>query len=195
MLRRIEATRKCTRAHQDDARPREFSWIILEGYGVDVVIIFARCGAPVSRLFSTSRPQNVRVTGSSPVLRGRPHEASRTMSPEQRARISADTKIRMADPTVRERISKRTKEGLLAAAGGLRELRDLRIAWKYARPTVRKLFLDEVLTPLYATNASNGTTSKEGCPPVGTPRTPAADQAANLPLERCPPVGTLKVLT
>lgn len=107
------------------------------------------------------------------------------MSPEARARISEATKARMADPAVRARISKRTKEGMLAAAGGLRELRDLRSAWKYARPSVRKIFLDEVLAPLYAI--------EDRCPPVGTSKKRADLQAANLPLERHPPAGTPKV--
>ncbi|WP_024575933.1 MULTISPECIES: hypothetical protein [unclassified Afipia] len=67
------------------------------------------------------------------------------MTPEQRARISEMTKARMANPEVRERISRRTKEAKAAAAAELPEWLMLRMAWTNARPGVRKRFLDEIV--------------------------------------------------
>ncbi len=72
-----------------------------------------------------------------------------TMTPERRAEISAATKARMADPAIRAKISRRTKDGLLAAQNGLFEIRDLRTAWKRARPEIRKRFLSETLDALW----------------------------------------------
>lgn len=54
----------------------------------------------------------------------------------------------MADPEVRKRISDRTKEGMLAAAGMLPELAALRSAWRAARPAVRKRFLSELMAEM-----------------------------------------------
>lgn len=68
-------------------------------------------------------------------------------SPEIRARISAGTKAAMASPEVRARISQRTKEGLAAASGAMDEGRLLRTAWRAARPSVRKRFLEELFVP------------------------------------------------
>lgn len=70
-----------------------------------------------------------------------------TKSPELRARISAATKAAMARADVRERISRRTKEGMAAASGAMDEGRLLRTAWRSARPSVRKRFLEDLFAP------------------------------------------------
>jgi hypothetical protein len=71
---------------------------------------------------------------------------TRRRTPEQRARIAEATKAAMADPAVREKVSRRTIEGLRNAASQLEpEWQQLRQAWGIARPAVRKRFLDEVL--------------------------------------------------
>jgi hypothetical protein len=31
----------------DNRKPERISWTLLEGYGVNVVVIFTRCGAPI----------------------------------------------------------------------------------------------------------------------------------------------------
>lgn len=68
-----------------------------------------------------------------------------TMSdPAKRAQISRDTKARMADPAVRQRI----RDGMEAASGAAVEFQVLRAAWLGARPKVRRRFLDELLQPV-----------------------------------------------
>ena len=62
------------------------------------------------------------------------------MTDDERSRISAETKARMADPTVSQRI----RDGMAAASGKAVELQTLRAAWKAARPDARKLFLTEL---------------------------------------------------
>jgi hypothetical protein len=66
---------------------------------------------------------------------------SRSLSPEQRARISTATKAAMDNPEVRERI----RTGMRAASGELPEMLALDAAWSAARPAVRKRFLGDVL--------------------------------------------------
>jgi hypothetical protein len=74
---------------------------------------------------------------------------------EERARISAETKARMADPAVRARISERTKAGMQAASGQLAELEPLRASWLQARPETRTRFLNEILASACSASASN----------------------------------------
>lgn len=62
------------------------------------------------------------------------------MTDAQRAKISADTKARMADPAVRQRI----QDGMRAASGEAIELQTLRAAWRAAHPGARKRFLVEI---------------------------------------------------
>jgi hypothetical protein len=80
---------------------------------------------------------------------------TRTMSPDQRARISAATKAAMQDPAVRARISERTKAGMQAASGQLAELRPLRAAWQRSAPGTRTRFLNEILAPVCTASAPN----------------------------------------
>jgi hypothetical protein len=62
------------------------------------------------------------------------------MTAEERAKISRDTKLRMADPSVRQRI----KDGMREATGEAVELQTLRAAWLAARPAARQRFLAEL---------------------------------------------------
>lgn len=57
-----------------------------------------------------------------------------------RLEISQNTKLRMADPAVRQRI----REGMRAASGEANEVQTLRAAWLAARPAARKRFLVEL---------------------------------------------------
>ena len=67
-----------------------------------------------------------------------------TMSdPARRAEISEATKIRMADPAVRQRI----KDGMAEASGEAAEIHLMRAAWKAARPAVRARFIAELFAP------------------------------------------------
>jgi hypothetical protein len=68
------------------------------------------------------------------------------MTDAERAKISQDTKTRMADPAVRQRI----QDGMRAASGEAVELQTLMAAWRAARPNSRKRFLAEL------TNANIG---------------------------------------
>jgi hypothetical protein len=83
----------------------------------------------------------------SPETRARLSEktSARMSDPAVRAQISEDTKVRMADPAVRRKISEGTKR----ASEMLPELLVLRAAWRGARSSVRRKFLDEVLAPLF----------------------------------------------
>jgi hypothetical protein len=58
----------------------------------------------------------------------------------RRLEISQNTKLRMADPAVRQRI----REGMQAASGEAIEVQTLRAAWLAARPAARKRFLVEL---------------------------------------------------
>ena len=58
----------------------------------------------------------------------------------RRLEISQNTKLRMADPAVRQRI----REGMRAASGEAVEVQTLRAAWLAARPAARKRFLVEL---------------------------------------------------
>jgi hypothetical protein len=62
------------------------------------------------------------------------------MTAEEREKISRDTKLRMADPSVRQRI----KDGMRAATGEAVELQTLRAVWLAARPAARRRFLAEL---------------------------------------------------
>jgi hypothetical protein len=66
-------------------------------------------------------------------------------SPEARLRIAEATRAAMTSPAVRQKISERTKLGM----GTLPELSLLRAAWRGARPSVRRTFIEEVLSPLF----------------------------------------------
>lgn len=66
------------------------------------------------------------------------------MSDAKRAKISADTKARMADPAVRQRI----RDGMAAANGSLTSLTVLRAAWRGAPVGVRRRFIEELLAPV-----------------------------------------------
>ena len=70
---------------------------------------------------------------------------ARMSDPALRAKISENTKARMADPAVRQKVS----EGTRRALGTLPELLLLRAAWRGARASVRRTFIDEVLAPLF----------------------------------------------
>lgn len=72
----------------------------------------------------------------------------RKFTDESRRALSQKVRASMADPEVRKRISDRTKEGMLAAAGMLPELAALRSAWRAARPAVRKRFLSELMAEM-----------------------------------------------
>jgi len=78
------------------------------------------------------------------------------MSAEERARISTETKARMANPAVRALISERTKAGMLAANGQLGELRLLRAAWQSVAPDTRIRFLNEVFALACSASARDG---------------------------------------
>jgi hypothetical protein len=54
--------------------------------------------------------------------------------------ISKLTKLRMADPAVRQRI----RDGMRAASGEAIEVQTLRAAWMTARPAARRRFLIEL---------------------------------------------------
>ena len=69
-------------------------------------------------------------------------------SPSARQAISEKVRATMSDPEVRKRISERTKDGMMAAAGMMPELSALRCAWRGARPAVRKRFLSELMADL-----------------------------------------------
>ena len=58
----------------------------------------------------------------------------------RRLEISQNTKLRMANPAVRQRI----REGMRAASGEAVEVQTLRAAWLAARPAARKRFLVEL---------------------------------------------------
>jgi hypothetical protein len=75
-----------------------------------------------------------------------------SMTPEQRARISAATKAAMADPAVRQRIHDGMRR---ASAVSLLELKSLRAAWLSAGASARKRFLDEILSPVCTASAPN----------------------------------------
>jgi hypothetical protein len=62
------------------------------------------------------------------------------MTDAERARISEQTKARMADPAVREKI----QAGMRAASGEAVEVQMLNAAWRSARPAARKRFLAEL---------------------------------------------------
>ena len=83
----------------------------------------------------------------SPETRARLSEKTiaRMSDPAVRAKISEDTKARMANPAVRQRIS----EGMKRTSDALPELLVLRAAWRGARSSVRRKFLDEVFAPLF----------------------------------------------
>jgi hypothetical protein len=83
----------------------------------------------------------------SPETRARLSEKGRVRmsDPAVRAKISEDTKARMADPAVRRKIS----EGTRRASEMLPELLVLREAWRGARSSVRRKFLEELLAPLF----------------------------------------------
>lgn len=58
----------------------------------------------------------------------------------RRTEISEATKLRMADPAVRQRI----KDGMAEASGEAAEIHLLRAAWKTARRAVRTRFIAEL---------------------------------------------------
>jgi hypothetical protein len=70
-----------------------------------------------------------------------------------RALISERTREAMAAPEVRQRISGRTKAGMAAASGSAAERAALRLAWRTARPSVRRAFLEQLFGPLCSASA------------------------------------------
>lgn len=72
--------------------------------------------------------------------------------PAARAKISEDTKTRMADPAVRQRI----KDGMQKASGHVDELRVLRAVWAAARPAVRAQFILELISSAPVGGAQSG---------------------------------------
>jgi hypothetical protein len=75
---------------------------------------------------------------------------SRRHSPEARRHIAKTTRDAMASPAVRQKISVATKLGMAArVAEELPELTGLRTAWRGARSSVRRRFIEEVLAPLF----------------------------------------------
>jgi hypothetical protein len=73
------------------------------------------------------------------------------MTESERARISADTKARMANPAVRQRI----RDGMQANSGELNELRALRAAWRAVRPAVRNRFIHEIFASACSASGPN----------------------------------------
>jgi hypothetical protein len=71
-----------------------------------------------------------------------------------RALISERTRQAMAAPEVRQRVSERTKAGMARASGMAAERAALALAWRTARPAVRRLFLQELLAPLCSGSAA-----------------------------------------
>ncbi|WP_338821592.1 hypothetical protein [Bradyrhizobium septentrionale] len=59
----------------------------------------------------------------------------------------------MADPLVRERISRRTKEGIAAATPIAGQMVLLRAAWLAAGAVARQRFIAEVFAPAYTATA------------------------------------------
>jgi hypothetical protein len=70
-----------------------------------------------------------------------------------RALISARTRQAMAAPAVRQRISERTKAGMAAVSGSASERAALAFAWRLARPSVRRAFVEGLFTPLCSASA------------------------------------------
>jgi hypothetical protein len=68
-------------------------------------------------------------------------------SAEGRLRIAEATRAAMAAPEVRQRISDRTKRGMKSLQP---ELERLRAVWLRARPSVRRMFVNHILAPLFA---------------------------------------------
>jgi hypothetical protein len=68
--------------------------------------------------------------------------------PEDRTSISAATKARMADPSVRAKISAGCRRAWAARKAAARDVRDdlaaLRMVWRAAHPRARLEFLDEL---------------------------------------------------
>jgi hypothetical protein len=76
-----------------------------------------------------------------------------SMTPQERARISATTKAAMANSAVRAKI----RAGMVAATAGENiELAALQVAWRAARPFARKRFLVQLFAPscLFPTSQS-----------------------------------------
>jgi hypothetical protein len=67
-------------------------------------------------------------------------------SDEARRRIADATRAAMAAPEVRQRISDRTKQGMKLLQP---ELDRLRAVWLEARPATRRMFINQVLAPVF----------------------------------------------
>ena len=68
-------------------------------------------------------------------------------SDDARRRIADATRAAMTAPEVRQKISDRTKHGMMLLQP---ELERVRAAWLQARPSVRRMFLNQVMAPLFA---------------------------------------------
>jgi hypothetical protein len=80
-------------------------------------------------------------------------KARARMTSAERAKIAADTRARMADPAVRQRI----RDGMAAAKNELASLSALRAAWNAASPSVRKRFIEDItLTACFASVSQPG---------------------------------------
>lgn len=94
-----------------------------------------------------------------PAVKARHQAAAKAAweDPEKRRRASEKARAINTDPAMRAKISQRTKEGMLAAAGLAPELAGLREAWAAARPSVRAMFLTELFSQV--TGEADGTGS------------------------------------
>jgi hypothetical protein len=80
-----------------------------------------------------------------------------------RALISERTRQAMAAPEVRQRVSERTKAGMARASRMAAERAALGLAWRTARPAVRRSFLEELFAPLCsASPAATGSDDGDG---------------------------------
>jgi aspartyl/asparaginyl beta-hydroxylase (cupin superfamily) len=75
-------------------------------------------------------------------------KARQQHSPEACRRIAERTRAAMASPAVRQKIYDATKLGMKAMRTAVfPELTRLREAWRDARPSARRAFLNELLAP------------------------------------------------
>jgi hypothetical protein len=69
----------------------------------------------------------------------------KTYSEAERVVIGQRTRERMASPAVREKISRRTREGLERSQQVAAQLAQLQAAWDGVPPIVRRKFLTQIL--------------------------------------------------
>lgn len=69
----------------------------------------------------------------------------RRMTAEERRKVAEATRIAMADPAVRQRISERTKAGMRRASAEAQQLEAIRAAWSAAGRQARRRFMLEIV--------------------------------------------------